>query len=552
MKPFLFKILLLLGSTSLFFFPSVAQNSHFEYEFYSANFENIDPTCLFPSNKEQLQFKKYNNVALHSNHISVYQVYAFQKPILNVQVLVKQHKKHCLFVFPKFLKQFSHYAADLPAISYWWYSNGLIPVIENHTEYGIEIINTISKEIVFTYPFKKYYRKDSFVFANVFAPDPLSVQNKEYSLPFTDRKDSAYVELNAIYARKKVYCIFDKDSFLLADSLLSFSNISAPNYNYKKIINGNTNFKRNNPEFEQLNLLFHLQTLRQLWLDQGVQDYADTVTIDAHAFENLDESAFDPRSNPPRLEFGVGGVDDAEDADPIVHEYTHAAMNALKSGRYQGFERQSLEEGICDFMAAWYSQKFTPYQKNRIYNWDGHNEFWKGRTLNANKFYPNNITNQIHQDAEIFSATLYQFAEEIDWDTAIMFVLKLMPMIPAFMSMPQCAELILKIDSIEFQGRFSWPWKKAFLYRGFIPTLGQISKRNLSMQILNSYLFSRNQGSLLIKNFGNDKIDIYNANGSLIYSICSADDIKIEPKFLKSGVYFIRCKSFCTKIIKYE
>ena len=43
--------------------------------------------------------------------------------------------------------------------------------------------------------------------------------------------------------------------------------------------------------------------------------------------------------------FGRGGVDDAEDADVLVHEYGHALSNAASPSSNVGFERTALDEG---------------------------------------------------------------------------------------------------------------------------------------------------------------------------------------------------------------
>ena len=43
------------------------------------------------------------------------------------------------------------------------------------------------------------------------------------------------------------------------------------------------------------------------------------IDVDCHGFNGGDNSAFNPGTNPPSIVFGQGGVDDAEDADVIIH-----------------------------------------------------------------------------------------------------------------------------------------------------------------------------------------------------------------------------------------
>ncbi|MEZ4916786.1 MAG: hypothetical protein R2836_07345 [Chitinophagales bacterium] len=47
------------------------------------------------------------------------------------------------------------------------------------------------------------------------------------------------------------------------------------------------------------------------------------ISVDTHGNNGADNSFFSP-ATPLRLIFGEGGVDDAEDADVIIHEYGHA------------------------------------------------------------------------------------------------------------------------------------------------------------------------------------------------------------------------------------
>ena len=75
----------------------------------------------------------------------------------------------------------------------------------------------------------------------------------------------------------------------------------------------------------------------------------DTLVVaDSHG-TMADNSYF---ANPSSLYLGTGGVDDAEDADVIVHEYTHfLSWNANQSnGSNATLERQAIDEGLCQFL----------------------------------------------------------------------------------------------------------------------------------------------------------------------------------------------------------
>jgi len=58
--------------------------------------------------------------------------------------------------------------------------------------------------------------------------------------------------------------------------------------------------------------------------------------------------------------FGTGGVDDAEDADVIVHEYGHALQDDQVPGFGDGAQAGALGEGFGDYFSAALSAVFAP------------------------------------------------------------------------------------------------------------------------------------------------------------------------------------------------
>jgi len=102
----------------------------------------------------------------------------------------------------------------------------------------------------------------------------------------------------------------------------------------------------------------------------GIDDQSQLAVADAF---KMDNSFFSPFSG--RIQYGSGGVDDAEDADVILHEYGHAMQFAespqfLESG---GGDAGALQEGSADYWAAAMSS-LTPGTANEddvcIFDWD--------------------------------------------------------------------------------------------------------------------------------------------------------------------------------------
>lgn len=72
--------------------------------------------------------------------------------------------------------------------------------------------------------------------------------------------------------------------------------------------------------------------------------------IDVHCTA-ADNSFYSRADN--ALHMGDGGVDDAEDADVIVHEFGHATLDAVAPGFGEGLEQGAIGEGFGDFLAAY-------------------------------------------------------------------------------------------------------------------------------------------------------------------------------------------------------
>ena len=85
-----------------------------------------------------------------------------------------------------------------------------------------------------------------------------------------------------------------------------------------------------------------------------------------------DNSFFSPATR--KITYGSGGIDDAEDADVILHEYGHAIQDAQVPGFGAGNQAGSIGEGFGDFWAAVMSA-LSPDTTNAddvcIFDWDG-------------------------------------------------------------------------------------------------------------------------------------------------------------------------------------
>lgn len=501
--------------------PSFSQNSNLSasiLHFFTTDTStstNLNRFLGGNSNNQDFQFI----IKLKNTHCAIYQLTYLHLPVYHVTVsqLISAHSNQSLFLG----KNISYIASKIqiyPNQTGWKLENNyLIPVIQSTQENEIIYIDCSTQKIIQSDNRKIFAKKDSNLLVMLCSPDILTISNKQYRYPYADRQDSSFAEFEQYQTNHQILCKTSGDSFFLESDKIHFKEISNPAISTPIFKNPSSPIfpKRNLPEYEFLNVFFHLQNVAEYWKKLGFAYLADTVNIDPHALSGADESAFDRLSNPPNIEFGNGGVDDAEDADAIVHEYTHAAMHSIHEDAYIGTERQSVEEGICDFSAAVYSLLFSPNHYGEVFNWDGHNEFWSGRNLNNNRKYPKDKTGQTHIDGQIFGAALWDLGRTIGFDSTLALLFESIPLMQANISMKQAAKNLLLIDSLNHQGKYQWAISRALALHGLHDTAVLQTKeiRNKPAFVVLGY----ENGFLEIDNFmDSQEIYLYSLEGKII------------------------------------
>jgi len=208
-------------------------------------------------------------------------------------------------------------------------------------------------------------------------------------------------------------------------------------------------YSRADAGFEMTNALYHLERIKSRLDSLGfgsLMTYA--IPVDVNAFSGQDNSAFDRSTNPPRLFFGEGGVDDAEDSDVLAHEYGHAISHAAAPFTVNGTERECLEEALCDYFAMSHSYRWEPWRYDYIFNWDGHNPFWGGRMGSSTKDYSQLTFSSIYSHTDVFADPLGATMAAIGANAMDRIVLESMYNFTSFMTMPQAANWMLLADTV--------------------------------------------------------------------------------------------------------
>jgi hypothetical protein len=118
------------------------------------------------------------------------------------------------------------------------------------------------------------------------------------------------------------------------------------------------------------------------------------------------------------ITFGKGGVDDAEDAEVIVHEYGHSVQDDQVPGFGSTPDAGAIGEAFGDYLAVTVSEHFAPTPDEPcVADWDSTSYTSTVphclRRVDANKHYPEDLAGEVHADGEIWSRALWDIQKAL-------------------------------------------------------------------------------------------------------------------------------------------
>jgi hypothetical protein len=174
---------------------------------------------------------------------------------------------------------------------------------------------------------------------------------------------------------------------------------------------------RDADQFEQV-MGYHWVTTAQRYLQQlgfgstlrPVNQRRIEVRIDQYGGDN---SFF--REDKANITLGKGGVDDAEDAEVIVHEYGHSVQDGQVTGFGTTLESGAIGEAFGDYLAvvvtSWASGVPARTPEACVADWDAVSYTSTVphclRRLDGTKHYPEDVVGEVHADGEIWSRALW-------------------------------------------------------------------------------------------------------------------------------------------------
>lgn len=230
----------------------------------------------------------------------------------------------------------------------------------------------------------------------------------------TDQKDSDAAVPSSAYARVQLRNL-DGSGYLRGSWVNVQSSTGTPAFSASNTFL----YTRHEDQFEQVMAYFwvnqaqeYLQSLGFGSTLPGIVKQQFPVKIDQYGGDNSYQT-----DKPYRIRLGKGGVDDAEDAEVIVHEYGHAVHASQVAGYGVGLDAGSIGESFGDYLAvsvglAAAKQYHWPVNAEQAcpMDWDATSytdaphcirRFDTGMTVKTRK-------GEVHADGQIWSQALWE------------------------------------------------------------------------------------------------------------------------------------------------
>ena len=248
----------------------------------------------------------------------------------------------------------------------------------------------------------------------VFLPNPVAeLQNQN----LTDQKDADYAALQPAYHDVQLTNL-DGSGFLRGD----WANVRSSTGDLAFSPTNTFRYNRHDDRFEQV-MAYYWVTEAQKYIQslgfgstlRPVNKESQDVRINQIGIDN--SFSWDKKD---LLRFGKGGVDDAEDAEVILHEYGHAIQDSQQpSGSFgTSVEAGSIGEGFADYWAVTVSNVIAPTPDPAcVADWDSVSYTSTLphclRRVDGNLHYPGDLNGRVHHDGQIWSRALWDIRQAL-------------------------------------------------------------------------------------------------------------------------------------------
>jgi hypothetical protein len=250
----------------------------------------------------------------------------------------------------------------------------------------------------------------------VFFPNPVVTSGDE---TLTDQKDADYAALNDERVSVPLVAL-DGSGYLRG----RWATVKSETGDAAYSTNCTFNYTRHDDRFEQV-MAYYWVTASQMYTQSlgftGVAGWPlingdqQRVRINQWGVDN----SFATDHPKDEMRFGKGGVDDAEDAEVILHELGHQIHFSASATFFDTNEAGSISEGFGDYWAATVTEAVSGPQSDPacIMDWDS-TSYTAGpvhclRRLDRDLKYPTDLNDAVHHDGQIWSHALWNLRTAI-------------------------------------------------------------------------------------------------------------------------------------------
>jgi hypothetical protein len=301
----------------------------------------------------------------------------------------------------------------------------------------------------------------------VFLPNPVA-DLEDQSL--TDEKDRDYAALGPAY-HNVVLTNLDGSGFLRGDWVTIRSETADPAYSPTNTFQ----YDRHDDRFEQVMAYYWITEAQKYIQGLGFGSSHRPVNMTSQRVRinqwGVDNSLADEKKFEIRL--GKGGVDDAEDAEVILHEYGHAMHFSQSPTFYTSNEAGAIGEGFGDYWAVTVSNVIAPTADTPcVADWDAVS-YTTGvphclRRVDLDLHYPEDLDGRVHHDGMIWSRALWDIRLSLGNAKADTIILEAQFDFPGT-TMPDLAQLTVEAAQSLYGNSEAGAVEDAFQARGILP-----------------------------------------------------------------------------------
>jgi hypothetical protein len=301
----------------------------------------------------------------------------------------------------------------------------------------------------------------------VFFPNPVAYLQDQSLI---DQKDADYAALQAAYVDVALTNL-DGSGYLVGD----WANIRGETGDPAFSETNTFLYSRSDDRFEQVMAYYWVTEAQKYIQSLGFGTTLRPVNMESQDIRigqwGVDNSySWDKHDI---LRFGKGGVDDAEDAEVILHEYGHAIQDSQMTpfGFGGSIEAGSIGEGFGDYWAVTVADVIAPTAC--VADWDSISYTSTTphclRRVDRDLHYPEDLNGRVHHDGQIWSRALWDIRLALGHVKADTIILEAQFQFAPDTSMPAAAQATVDAAQSLYGPAEAAAVLSAFQARGILP-----------------------------------------------------------------------------------